>query len=76
MLSSVTMLVTFVVLGLPAGLTGIPWALLTGDIGPLYRWSMVILRIGVKLARIRVEVAGRDHIPSQPGIHGQPCIES
>jgi 1-acyl-sn-glycerol-3-phosphate acyltransferase len=62
------MLVTFVVLGLPAGLAGIPWALLTGDIGVLYRWSMHILLIGVKLARIRVEVAGREHIPSQPCI--------
>ena len=68
MLSSVTMLVTFVVLGLPAGLAGIPWALLTGDIGVLYRWSMHILLIGVKLARIRVEVAGREHIPAQPCI--------
>ena len=68
MLSSVTMLVTFVVLGLPAGLAGIPWALLTGDIGVLYRWSMQILLIGVKLARIRVEVAGREHIPAQPCI--------
>src|SRR6201995_6070904 len=68
MLSSVTMLVPFVVLGLPAGLAGIPWALLTGDIGVLYRWSMHILLIGVKLARIRVEVEGREHIPAQPCI--------
>jgi 1-acyl-sn-glycerol-3-phosphate acyltransferase len=68
MLSSVTMLVTFVVLGLPAGLAGIPWALLTGDIGVLYRWSMHILLTGLKLARIRVEVAGREHIPAQPCI--------
>lgn len=68
MLSSLTMLVTFAVLGAPAGAIGIPWALLTGDIGPLYRWSMWILRAGVRLARIRVEVAGRDHIPAQPCI--------
>ena len=43
MFSSVTMLVTFVVLGLPAGVAGIPWALLTGDIGPLGlapRWEI------------------------------------
>src|SRR3984885_4692494 len=68
MFSSVTMLVTYIVLGLPAGLVGIPWALLTGDIGPLYRWSMRIVRAGVKLARIRVEVEGRDHIPARPCI--------
>ena len=68
MFSSVTILVTYVVLGLPAGVVGIPWALLTGDIGPLYRWSMRIVRAGVKLARIRVEVEGRDHIPARPCI--------
>ncbi len=68
MLSSLTMVVTFALLGLPAGAIGIPWALLTGDIGVLYRWSMRILLIGLKLARIRVEVAGREYIPSQPCI--------
>ena len=65
MLSSITMLVTYVVLGAPAGIVGIPWALLTGDIGPLYRWSMFIVRTGVRLARIHVQVAGREHIPAQ-----------
>jgi 1-acyl-sn-glycerol-3-phosphate acyltransferase len=65
MLSSITMLVTYIVLGLPAGLIGIPWALLTGDINPLYRWSMWIVRAGLKLARIRIEVTGREHIPAR-----------
>ena len=68
MLGSITMLVTYVVLGLPAGAIGIPWALLTGDIGPLYRWSMWIVRTGVRLARIRVQVAGRELIPERPCI--------
>jgi 1-acyl-sn-glycerol-3-phosphate acyltransferase len=68
MFSSITMLVTYVVLGLPAGAVGIPWALLTGNIGPLYRWSMWIVHSGVRLARIRVEVAGREHIPARPCI--------
>ena len=68
MLSSLTMLVTYVVLGLPAGAVGIPWALLTGDIGPLYRWSMWIVRTGVKLARIRVQITGREHLLAQPAI--------
>jgi 1-acyl-sn-glycerol-3-phosphate acyltransferase len=68
MLSSLTMLVTYVVLGLPAGAVGIPWALLTGDIGPLYRWSMWIVRTGVKLARIRVHITGRENILAQPSI--------
>jgi 1-acyl-sn-glycerol-3-phosphate acyltransferase len=68
MFSSVTILVTYVVLGLPAGVVGIPWALLTGDIGPLYRWSMHIVRAGVKLARIQIQVEGREHIPARPCI--------
>src|SRR5277367_5302044 len=68
MLASVTMLVTYVVLGLPVGVIGIPWALLTGDIGPLYRWSMWVVRSGVRLARIRVQIEGREHIPAEPSI--------
>jgi 1-acyl-sn-glycerol-3-phosphate acyltransferase len=68
MLSSITILVTYVVLALPAAAIGIPWAMLTGNISLLYRWSMWILRTGVKLARIRVEVAGREHVP------GRTCI--
>src|SRR5580704_18877537 len=68
MLSSLTMLVTYVVFGLLAGAVGIPWALITGDIGPLYRWSMWIVRTGVKLARIRVQITGREHILAQPSI--------
>ena len=68
MLSSITMFVTYAILTLPAGAIGIPWALLTGDIGPLYRWSMWIVHAGVKLARIRIEVTGREQIPAQPCI--------
>jgi len=68
MFSSLTILFTYVVLALPAAAIGIPWALLTGDIGLLYRWSMWILRTGVRLARIRVEVAGREHLLARPCI--------
>jgi 1-acyl-sn-glycerol-3-phosphate acyltransferase len=65
MLSSITILVTYVLLGAPAGVIGIPWALLTGNIGPLYRWSMAIVRIGLGLGRIHIEVTGRELIPAQ-----------
>ena len=68
MFSSLTMLVTYVVFGLPVGAVGIPWALLTGDINPLYRWSMWVVRTGVRLARIRVQVVGREDIPTRPCI--------
>jgi 1-acyl-sn-glycerol-3-phosphate acyltransferase len=68
MFSSITMLVTYVMLGLPVGAIGIPWALLTGDIGPLYRWSMKVVRAGVRMGRIRVQVEGREHILARPSI--------
>jgi 1-acyl-sn-glycerol-3-phosphate acyltransferase len=68
MLSSITILVTYIVLALPAAAIGIPWTMLTGNISLLYRWSMWILRTGVRFARIRVEVAGREHVP------GRTCI--
>jgi 1-acyl-sn-glycerol-3-phosphate acyltransferase len=68
MLSGITIVVTYVVLGLAAAVLGIPWAFLTGDIGPLYRWSMGIMRAGSKFGRIRIEVKGRENIPSQAAI--------
>jgi 1-acyl-sn-glycerol-3-phosphate acyltransferase len=42
--------------------------MLTGNIAPLYRWSMGILRMGLRLGRIRVQVEGRENIPSRPSI--------
>ena len=68
MLSSLTIVLTYVVLALPAAAIGIPWAWLTGNIGLLYRWSMWILNTGVRFARIRVQVAGREHVPTRPCI--------
>jgi 1-acyl-sn-glycerol-3-phosphate acyltransferase len=69
MLSSLTILVAYVLLSLPAAAIGLPWTLITNDISFLYRWSMWILRAGLRLGRIRVEVSGREQIPP-----GQPCI--
>lgn len=68
MLSSLTIVLTYGVLAVPAGAIGIPWAMVTGDIGPLYRWSMGILRIGLRLGRIRIQVEGRENIPGRPSI--------
>jgi 1-acyl-sn-glycerol-3-phosphate acyltransferase len=69
MLSSVSILVAYVLLALPAAAIGLPWTLITGDISFLYRWSMWILRVGLRLGRIRVEVSGRGQIPA-----GRSCI--
>lgn len=59
MLAALTLLTVYIALGLPAALVGIPWALVTGDIGPAYRWGMSIVRIGLRTVRIRVEAEWR-----------------
>ena len=64
MLSSVTMLVTYVLLALPAAAIGLPWTLISRDISFLYRWSMWIVRAGLRMGRIRVAVTGRERIPA------------
>lgn len=64
MLSTLLLLTTYVVLAIPAAIVFFPWALLTGNATPLYRVSMVIARAGLRMARVRVEVEGRETIPA------------
>src|ERR1700679_126777 len=59
----------YLTLGLPAGLLGIPYSFLIGDIGPLYRVAMWITNAGVRAAGIKMEVTGFEHVPA-----GRPCI--
>jgi 1-acyl-sn-glycerol-3-phosphate acyltransferase len=69
MLSSLTILVVYVLLSLPAAAIGLPWTLISRDIGFLYRWSMWIVRTGLKAGRIRIEATGSRKIPL-----GRACI--
>lgn len=69
MLASLTLLATIVVLGAPMSLILIPWARITGDAGPLYRAAQKIVRVGFRLAGIRVRTAGIEHAPAHT-----PCI--
>jgi 1-acyl-sn-glycerol-3-phosphate acyltransferase len=57
MFSAAIVFATWIVLGTPAALVGLPWAMVTGDMGPVYRWAMGIVRIALRLSRVRVEVA-------------------
>lgn len=59
MVRALTLLTVYIALGLPAAIVGIPWALVTGDIEPAYRWVMVIARAGLRVAGIRVEAEWR-----------------
>lgn len=64
MIASLTLLVTYVLLGLPIGMIGIPWTLITGDITWLYRRAMWLVRLGIRLAGIRLDVSGLEHVPA------------
>jgi 1-acyl-sn-glycerol-3-phosphate acyltransferase len=69
MIAALTLLLSYIALAIPAALVGIPWTLVSGDIRLLYRWSMWILRTGLRLAGIRVEASGRELVPA-----GTACI--
>ena len=63
------MVFVYLTLGGLAGLIGIPYTLVVGDVSRLYRVVMGILRAGVRAAGIRVEVTGQEHVPT-----GVSCI--
>jgi 1-acyl-sn-glycerol-3-phosphate acyltransferase len=69
MIASLLILATYVLVGLPAALVGIPWCWITGDIMPLYRASMFVVRLGFRVAGIRIQVEGRERIPA-----GAACL--
>jgi len=65
MIASLTILATFVLLGIPTALILIPWALLTGNVTPLYNVAIGIQRLAFNLAGIRVDVNGAENIPAR-----------
>jgi 1-acyl-sn-glycerol-3-phosphate acyltransferase len=69
MFATLKLAVVYLVLGVPAGLIGIPYTLLVGDISRLYRIAMWITEAGVRAAGIRIEVTGLENVPA-----GRSCI--
>ena len=69
MVASLTLLFTILFFSIPAALTLIPWAALTGDAMPLYRASLWIVRTAYRLAGIRVISEGQENVPA-----GKACI--
>ena len=63
MIASLTLLFTIVILGIPAAILFIPWAVITGNATPLYNVSIRIVRLAFQLARIRVETTGLERVP-------------
>ena len=62
MLSTLAIVLFYLIMGLPASLIGLPWTLLRRDITFLYKWAMWIANTGLKLGGIRIDVRGREQI--------------
>jgi 1-acyl-sn-glycerol-3-phosphate acyltransferase len=64
MFAAFKMLLVYVTLGGLAGVIGIPYSLIVGNVDRLYRIGMWIASAGVRAAGIRVEVSGRENVPA------------
>lgn len=69
MFASFKLAFVYLTLGSIAGIIGIPYTILVGDISLLYRVAMWITNAGVRAAGIKIEISGLENIPA-----GQSCI--
>jgi 1-acyl-sn-glycerol-3-phosphate acyltransferase len=63
MFSTLKLMFVYLTLGSLAGIIGIPYSLMVGNINLLYRVAMWITKTGVRAAGIRVEVSGLENVP-------------
>jgi 1-acyl-sn-glycerol-3-phosphate acyltransferase len=63
MIASLTLIGTIVILGAPAALVFIPWAMITGNATPLYNMSQRVVRAAFRLAGIQVKTEGLERVP-------------
>jgi 1-acyl-sn-glycerol-3-phosphate acyltransferase len=59
MLAALTLLIVYMVLGIPVAIVGIPWTLITGNVSFVYRSALVVARTGLRVVGIRVETLWR-----------------
>jgi 1-acyl-sn-glycerol-3-phosphate acyltransferase len=69
MFATFKLVFVYLALGPIAGIIGIPYTLLVGDISLLYRVAMWITNAGVRAAGIKIEIGGLENIPA-----GRSCI--
>jgi 1-acyl-sn-glycerol-3-phosphate acyltransferase len=69
MIRNLFLLIAIVAMAIPVAIFGFAWCLLTGNVMPLYRASFFIVRVGFRLAGIRIIAEGRETIPT-----GRACI--
>jgi len=55
MIATLVLLGTWIFLGLPVAIVTIPWTIITRDILPLYRAGMIVVRLGLRFAGIRID---------------------
>ncbi len=63
MIASLILIGTILILGTPAALVFIPWAMITGNATPLYNAALRIVRLAFRLAGIRVVTEGLENVP-------------
>jgi 1-acyl-sn-glycerol-3-phosphate acyltransferase len=64
MIASLILLAAILALGIPSALLFIPWAVVTGNVTPLYNVSLWIVRVSFRLAGISVKTTGLDRVPA------------
>jgi 1-acyl-sn-glycerol-3-phosphate acyltransferase len=69
MIVSLVVFVVIVALSIPAAVIFIPLAAITGNVGPLYKVTCMIVSAGYRVAGIRIQVEGRELVPA-----GRACI--
>ena len=69
MFATFKLLFVYITLGSIAGIVGIPYTLLVGDISRLYRVAMWITNAGVRAAGIKIRIDGYENVPA-----GRSCI--
>jgi 1-acyl-sn-glycerol-3-phosphate acyltransferase len=69
MITTLVLVVAYVIMAVPAALLFIPWAMITGNADPLYNISQLINRAAFAVAGIRVHVTGLERVPA-----GEACI--
>ena len=72
MIPALILIITIVVLAIPSAIIFIPLAMLTGNVGPLYAVSNFIVRTSFRLAGIRVQVEGLEHVPPTRPVSSWP----
>ena len=69
MFATFKLVFVYLTLGSITGIVGIPYTLLVGNIRLLYRVAMWVTNAGVRAAGIKIEIIGKENIPS-----GRSCI--